>query len=73
MAENLSKNTIDALYGTTRETPTAIPIKKETKHRHRHHHRRSAKPFSQEKPYKPYMLVGAVSVALVLILFIMSI
>jgi hypothetical protein len=69
--EETPQSAEEALYGAVAKPPPPAPPKKEAEHR-RHHHRHGAKPFSQESTYKPYMLVGAVSVALVLILFLIS-
>lgn len=70
MKEEQPKSAEEALYGTVPKTPPPAAPKKEAEHRR--HHRHGAKPFSQESSYKPYMLVGAVSVALILILFLIS-
>ncbi|MFT7691896.1 MAG: hypothetical protein ACI8P2_000512 [Candidatus Latescibacterota bacterium] len=70
MKEEQPKSAEEALYGTTAKPPPIIHNKKDTEHRR--HHRHGAKPFSQESSYKPYMFVGAVAVALMLVLFLIS-
>jgi len=69
MKEEQPKSAEEALYGTTAKPP---PPPKKNEMEHRRHHRHGAKPFSQESSYRSYVLVGAVSVALVLILFLIS-
>jgi len=68
--EETPQSAEEALYGAVAKPLPPAPPKKEASNRR--HHRHGAKPFTQESSYKPYMLVGAVSVALVLILFLIS-
>ncbi len=70
MMEEHPKSAEEALYGAVAKPAPPVPTKRENEHRR--HHRHGAKPFSQESSYKPYMLVGAVSVTLILILLLIS-
>ncbi len=69
MAEELSDSTMEALYGTVQNAPPAAPQKSAPAKRH--HHRKS-KPFVQQSSLKPYLLVSAASLALILAIFIIS-
>lgn len=68
MKEELSDSTMEALYGTVQKAPSSPAPKSPSTRRHH----RKAKPFANQSPLKPYLLVGAVSLVIVLAIFVIS-